>query len=137
MGREVKAALGHHGHGLHAHAQKRIAHAGLDLRRRNVHGLHGRAAEAVDGHAAHFGWQARQQADDARQVVALCRLGVGAAQDHVFQQGGVQVNAFQETFDHLRGQVVRAHRGQRAFLGKVEGGTGISGDDCFHGGFLG
>jgi hypothetical protein len=82
---KVEAALRNHRHGLHAHTEEGVAHAGLDLRCGNMHGLHRRAAKAVHGHAAHGFGQAGQQTDDARQIVALCGLGVGTAEDHILQ----------------------------------------------------
>ena len=135
VGREVEAALRHHRHRFHADAQEGVAHAGLDLRGGDVDRLHRRAAEAVDRHAADCLRQAGQQADDARQVVALRGLGVGAAKDHVLQQRRVQVGALRAGLAPPARPACRAAPRPAALAGEVKGRTGIGGNDGFHGVF--
>lgn len=120
IGREIEAALWNHGHRFNAHTKKSVTHAGLDLRRRDVHGLHRRAAEAVHRHAAHGLGQAGQQTDDPCQVVTLRGLGIGAAEDHVFQQHRVQAGAMHEALHDLGGQRIGTYFGQAPLAGEME-----------------
>ena len=76
--------------------------------------------------------QARQQADDAREVVALPRLGIRAAEDHVFEQRRIEVGARKQTGDDLGREGVWAHAGERPFLREVEGRAGVGRNDGFH-----
>jgi hypothetical protein len=85
----VEAALWNHRHRLHAHAQKRIACASFDLRRGEVDRGHRRAAEAIDRHPTDLLGELGEEADDAREVIALRRLGIRAAEDDVLQERGI------------------------------------------------
>ncbi len=81
--------------------------------------------------------QAGEQPDDARDVVALRAFGIGAAQDDVLEQRGVEVGALEQAGDDLGRQRVGANAREGTLAREVERGTGIGSDDGFHDGLLG
>ena len=73
-------------------------------------------------HAAHRFRQARQQADEARDIQALLALGKGAAQDEILDILRLATPVLPtRPRDHLRGQIVRPHRASSPLLARVKG----------------
>jgi hypothetical protein len=114
---EGLAGLGHDeggaGHALDAASDVDLALADHDRLGGLEDGLHARAAQAVDGDAGDLNGDAGEEEGHAGDVAVVLAGLVGAAEIHVGEllDGGPVV--FGERADHVRGEVVRAHRGQR------------------------
>ena len=92
-GRKLKPTIGTRDIDSMPARHVRLAHAHRDRAGGGVHGLHGRAAEAVDGGAGDAAGQSRQHADDAADVHALLALREGAADRDVLDRARVDAGA--------------------------------------------
>src|ERR1700736_2262968 len=93
-----------------------------------MNGAHRRAAKTVDRHTGHDIAEARQKADDARDIVALLGFRIGAAKHEVLDQVRREASAPEQFLDYRAGQIVGPGFGERAFAGKVEWRTGKTRD---------
>jgi hypothetical protein len=104
----------HARHVLDAAADHEVGLARHDLRRRGVHRLEARGAEAVQLLAGHALGVAGDQRRDARDVGALLAHRRDAAEDHVVDVRGVERRAVAQRGQRLRGELDRRDRVQRA-----------------------
>src|SRR5215831_16746357 len=119
----------------HADALESAANGGLGPSQDDLMGGHGdglepRRAEAVDGGAGHGDGEAGAEERDARHVVALGAVGLGAAHDHVLDLTLVELgNLTQRVLDAMGGEVVRPGHVERPPERLGERGTGAGDDD--------
>ena len=128
------AAVGAHGHARHrfdAAADRGLALARHDLRRRHVGGFEARGAEAVDLHARHGLGIARDDGRGAGDVGTLLADRHDAAQHDVVDQVGVELVAVAQRLQGGDGEPHRGHFVQRAILAALaaRGADGVV-DEC-------
>ncbi len=116
---------------LDAAADRGLALARHDLRRRHVGGFEARGAEAVDLHARHGLGVARDDGRGAGDVRALLADRHDAAQHDVVDQVGVELVAVAQRLQGGHGQPHRGHFVQRAILAALaaRGADGVV-DEC-------
>src|SRR5215470_1390149 len=130
----------HHADALEPAADGGLGSAHDDLVGGHGDGLEPRRAEAVDGGAGHADGKAGAEERDARHVVALGAVGLGAAHDHVLDLTLVELgNLTQRVLDAMGGEVVRAGHVERPPERLGERGAGAGDDDSLshRGSFLG
>ena len=92
---------------LHAGADDGVVHARGDQRRREVHGLLGRAALAVDGGGGRLDREPGLEPGVAADVEHLLAVLLDAAADHVLDLGGVDPGAVDDLGEGLAEKLVR------------------------------
>ena len=113
---------------LHTGGDEGVALAGLDGVGGHADGLQARRAVAVDGDAGCL--QPGQEARDPGDVEALLARGRAAAHHQVVDLVLGQLrHLVQQRGDHLRGEVVGPHVGQRALEGPADRAAGGGDDD--------
>jgi hypothetical protein len=112
-------------HRLDATADEHVAVADLDRVRGRVDGLEARTAKAVDGQPADLDREPRQQDGHAGHVAVVLTGLVGAAEDHVLDESGIDRRALDNGAQHRGGHVVGANRSKR---------TAVAADGGPHGG---
>ena len=83
--------------------------------------LQPRAAQPVDGQPAHLDREAGQQDRHAGDVAVVLAGLVGAAEDHVLDEGRVERGALDDGAQHGGGHVVGADRGERTAVAADRG----------------
>ena len=102
-------------HALHAARDDEIRLAGPDGPRRDRDGVRSRPAEPVDGAARHRLGQAGEQQRHPRDVAVVLAGLVRATEDDVVDGGPVdRRQPGRQLAEHVRGEVVGSHCGQRA-----------------------
>ncbi len=132
-----RGGLGHHEgcatHALRPARDDQIALAALDLARARDHRIHARGTEPVDRVGGHALGQAREQHHHARKVaVVLARL-IGRTHHHLIERAPVKPGmARHERLHGVRGQIVGAHRRQRAAIAAYGAADIVADKDAGH-----
>ena len=92
----------HAGDGFDATRNVHLALARDDALRGQRDGLQARGAVTIHGHARGGHGTSGAQRDLARDVEAGGAFGIGAAHEHVFDRGRIELRAFHGVFDHVR-----------------------------------
>ena len=129
MGHRVETGHRNARHRFDTGAEIGLAGAHLQGAAGHVNGLHGRSAEAVDGHPGDAQGQLGQEADQPGHVETLLAFGKGAADDQVFDFGRVDAGALQQPADNLGRHLIGANAGQFSLEGGAKGRPGIAGND--------
>ena len=132
VGHVAGAALRHARHRLHARRDVRLAHPERERAGGRVHGLHRRAAEAVDGRSGDGAGESREHARDAPEVHALLALREGAADRDVLDRRAVDAAALDEGAHDLPAQLVGAHVHELALARRLERRAHVAGDHRPH-----
>jgi hypothetical protein len=101
-------------HRFDATANRHVVLAGHHLRRREVHRVETRGAEAVDLHARHAVAIARGDGRGARDVAARLADRIDAAENHVVDQRRVELVAVLDRGKRLGGEIERGDLVQRS-----------------------
>jgi hypothetical protein len=102
-------------HRLHAAHQHQVGVAGLHGPARLHRGIQRGAAQPVDGVGGHAGRQPGQQHRHPPDVAVVLAGAVGVAERDVVDARRIELRrACKQRPDRVRGQVVRAHAGERA-----------------------
>ncbi len=130
IGEAVAAALAEPADALDAGGDEHVALAGFDGVEGHASCLQGGGAVAGDGGPRQF-VVAEQHGHYASHVETLLAAGQAAAEDEVFDVGGVELGHFGEGGpDDLHGQVVGADAGEGSLEGAADGGSCGSYDNC-------
>ena len=101
-----------------AASDKNPAQTQHDILRCHVDRLQAGRAEAIDGNAASCLWQAREGANESRQVHALLSLGECAAKNNIFDQRTIKLrHTLNGCLDGYGSQVIGSYIFEYAFVG--------------------
>ena len=109
------------GHRFDAAADEHVAVADRDRVRRRVDRLEPRAAQPVDGQATDLDREVREQERHPRDVAVVLAGLVGAAEDDVLDEAGVDAGTVHQPAQDRGGQVVRPDAGQGAAVATDRG----------------
>ncbi len=122
----------HETHAFRTPCDVHMPHASPDFSHGNGDGFQSGGAVPVDGHAGHFHAQGAER-DLAANLESLLSFRVGAPDDHVVDQPGVQFGRLgSQVFHNFYREVVGAEIAEAAFLGFSDGRTIGFDNICFH-----